>query len=183
MTSSLPMTVVKRRAAAPKLPAFATATSSLQHSTASAVGQLVETGDIVQVPRQMVVLTPQKPWVKDKVELTVYNAVFNIAGGPAPAIILAPRSVEHLGSVQVMVRNTAAGKMFVIEFLDRSLTGSDFAADLGPALHVNGGDFKLPLVVTSSGETVNCRISAKTYGPPNTPMAVAIKSIKISTVT
>lgn len=126
----------------------------------------------------MAVLTPKRPWVKDKADLIVYNAVFNLTGGPVPAIILTP-SAEHPGSVEVHVRNTSAGKQFVIEFLGQSQAGNDFAVQFGPTLHVAAGDFKLPIAITSSGPTAYCRISAKNFGEPRASMAVRIESIQV----
>jgi hypothetical protein len=183
-STTLRLTVVKRPAGVPVLPAFAVAANAMRHSTASALGNLLQAGGVATQPagpQPLAVLTAQKPWVKDKADLTVYNAVFNIAGGPVPTIVLTPSSASHLGSVQVYVRNTSAGKMFVIEFLGHSQTGNDFEVQLGPTLEIAAGDFKLPIAITSSGATGYCRISAKNYGQPTASMAMAVRidSIKV----
>jgi len=182
---TLLLTVVKRPTGVPALPVFAATANTMRHSTASALGSLLQAGGVATQPagpQPLAVLTAQKPWVKDKADLTVYNAVFNIAGGPAPTIILTPSSASHLGSVQVYVRNTSSGKMFVIEFLGHSQTGNDFEVQLGPTLKIAAGGFKLPIAITSSGTTGYCRISAKNYGQPTASMAVRIDSIKVRAV-
>lgn len=183
MATTIPrLTVIKRPTGAPKLPAYALAARTVRHSTATAIGNLLKAVGLTTqlvVPLPRAVLTAQKPWVKDKADLTVYNAVFDIAGESPPRIIFAPTSGIHLGSVQVHVRKTLPGKMFVIEFLGNSQTGHDFAVELGPTLKIAAGDFKVPIAITASGATGYCRISAKNYGPPTSLMSVEINSIKV----
>ncbi|MBN8490491.1 MAG: hypothetical protein J0M00_03560 [Burkholderiales bacterium] len=153
-----------------------------RHSTANMLGALVQAGGVVAQPmgpQPLAVLMAQKPWTKDKADLTVYNAVFSISGDPSPTIILTPSTATHLGSVQVNVRKTTAGKMFVVEFLGHSQTGNDFEVQLGPTLKVPKGDFKLPIAITASRASGYCRASAKNYGPPAASIAARIDSVKI----
>ena len=188
MASPLPVVAMTHSAAEPPMPASAAvvAGDSLQHSSASELRKMLRVGWVgahPPVPLPIAVLTAQRPWVKDKADLTVVNAVLNVAGGAKPMIFLMPMEGNDVGSIQVLARNTSAGKIFVFEFVGASTHGVDFRVSNGPTVHRVTGAFKLPIAITSAGDVATVRIFAENYGGSSTSQAVTIHSIKVWAVT
>jgi hypothetical protein len=171
MATNLPLTVVKRAVALSRLPVSTRPAPAAVLRVGGVDGQTIP-------PQPWAVLTPHKPWVKDKAYLSAANAVSFSASEQAPVLAFKPRTGDHLGSVAVSVLNSSPGRMYVIEFIGLSYSGNDFAVHLGATVHVDGGAFKLRVAITSPGTSAYCRIYVKNYGSP-TALGVLIYSVKV----